>query len=348
MTLRELLTLLGVQTGVVSTVSNSNSSSSDDVEGDDDACDTDTASLWQRVRALEPSSATACARTTHGNISSSSCDLLISAEAAEVPGESSTSTDDTAAPTKALAFHHPTAKFMLRAVRAPDGTHRLYLNWCTNAGNPAHRHPILCQHCEVRECTGGEGETEEGARVAATNAAVLVGQDESARKHSSVSSSRWWADRGKEETPNEPSRTACDAAVHTSTSSAQRAARPPMTELECALYMALANAGGSYAWTDFMVEACFDGAVGTWHILRQFPAGRRKNEASFESLLQHLSWLACGGLCGESERMKPRSHDGVVTDEPHGHVAPGQSITRVAVPGCRCARQEGVAAAAVV
>ncbi|EPY30018.1 mRNA cap methyltransferase-like protein [Strigomonas culicis] len=68
---------------------------------------------------------------------------------------------------------------------------------------------------------------------------------------------------------------------------------PAVTDGSCIknlLYIALGNAGGSEAWSDFVVEAFYDGFKGKWVIVNLHPRGDNK-ECTFSSVLQHLSWV---------------------------------------------------------
>ncbi|KAG5504893.1 hypothetical protein JKF63_04339 [Porcisia hertigi] len=60
--------------------------------------------------------------------------------------------------------------------------------------------------------------------------------------------------------------------------------------LEEALYIQLANAGGCYAWSDYVVDAYFDGGSGHWEIIHTNPRGNNK-EAIFDNVIEHLDWL---------------------------------------------------------
>ncbi|ORC87862.1 methyltransferase [Trypanosoma theileri] len=60
------------------------------------------------------------------------------------------------------------------------------------------------------------------------------------------------------------------------------------------LYIALANAGGSYAWSDFTVSVVFDGSVGRWKIVSLQPNGDNR-KSTCVGVIQHLQWLlSCG------------------------------------------------------
>nr|CCC91332.1 unnamed protein product [Trypanosoma congolense IL3000] len=56
------------------------------------------------------------------------------------------------------------------------------------------------------------------------------------------------------------------------------------------LYVALANAGGSWAWSDFTVEATFDGRVGRWNIVSINPNGDNR-KSTCVGVIQYLQWL---------------------------------------------------------
>nr|CCC48842.1 putative methyltransferase, fragment [Trypanosoma vivax Y486] len=64
-------------------------------------------------------------------------------------------------------------------------------------------------------------------------------------------------------------------------------AESPLTEH---LYIALANAGGSYAWSDFTVDVAFDGRSGRWNILSLEPNGDNK-KSHYLGVIHHLQWL---------------------------------------------------------
>ncbi|CCW66284.1 unnamed protein product [Phytomonas sp. Hart1] len=60
------------------------------------------------------------------------------------------------------------------------------------------------------------------------------------------------------------------------------------------LYIQLGNAGGSYAWSDFTVDAYFDGTLGHWVVVKCHPHGRNY-ACAFDGVLLHLSWLLAEG-----------------------------------------------------
>lgn len=66
------------------------------------------------------------------------------------------------------------------------------------------------------------------------------------------------------------------------------------TDLENYLYIQLANAGGTLAWSDYVVDAYFDGEAGEWVIARLYPRGRN-TDTNFDSLLLHLNWVLENG-----------------------------------------------------
>lgn len=65
---------------------------------------------------------------------------------------------------------------------------------------------------------------------------------------------------------------------------------PLVSTLEDHFYMQLGNAGGSFSWSDFLVDAFFDGKLGRWVITGQTPNGRN-HECHFDQILGHLHWL---------------------------------------------------------
>ncbi|CCW61941.1 unnamed protein product [Phytomonas sp. EM1] len=70
------------------------------------------------------------------------------------------------------------------------------------------------------------------------------------------------------------------------------------------LYIQLGNAGGSYAWSDFIVDAYFDGTQGHWVVIKCHPHG--KNYAcAFDGVLLHLSWLLAEGRGDAAKRAIP-------------------------------------------
>ncbi|CAD2222209.1 hypothetical protein AGDE_15674 [Angomonas deanei] len=60
--------------------------------------------------------------------------------------------------------------------------------------------------------------------------------------------------------------------------------------LENALNIELANAGGSAAWTDFVVRAFFDGSKGKWVLEELIPNGNNK-QCGFNNVLEHLQYI---------------------------------------------------------
>lgn len=60
--------------------------------------------------------------------------------------------------------------------------------------------------------------------------------------------------------------------------------------LEEALYIQLGNAGGCYAWSDFVVDACYNGETGYWELIHLNPRGNNK-DAVFDNVIEHLDWL---------------------------------------------------------
>ncbi|RNF00410.1 putative methyltransferase, putative,mRNA cap methyltransferase-like protein [Trypanosoma rangeli] len=60
------------------------------------------------------------------------------------------------------------------------------------------------------------------------------------------------------------------------------------------LYIALANAGGSYAWSDFTVDAVFDGDTGRWNIVSLHPTGDNR-KSTYVGIIEHLQYLLVHG-----------------------------------------------------
>ncbi|ESL07814.1 methyltransferase [Trypanosoma rangeli SC58] len=60
------------------------------------------------------------------------------------------------------------------------------------------------------------------------------------------------------------------------------------------LYIALANAGGSYAWSDFTVDAVFDGDAGRWNIVSLHPTGDNR-KSTCVGVIEHLQSLLVHG-----------------------------------------------------
>lgn len=60
--------------------------------------------------------------------------------------------------------------------------------------------------------------------------------------------------------------------------------------LEEALYIQLGNAGGCYAWSDFVVHAFYNGETGYWELIHLSPHGNNK-DALFDNVIEHLEWL---------------------------------------------------------
>ncbi|KPA80730.1 methyltransferase putativemRNA cap methyltransferase-like protein [Leptomonas pyrrhocoris] len=57
-----------------------------------------------------------------------------------------------------------------------------------------------------------------------------------------------------------------------------------------ALYIQLGNAGGCYAWSDFVVDAFYNGETGYWELIHLNPRGNNK-DALFDNVIEHLDWL---------------------------------------------------------
>ncbi|CBH12262.1 mRNA cap methyltransferase-like protein,putative [Trypanosoma brucei gambiense DAL972] len=72
-------------------------------------------------------------------------------------------------------------------------------------------------------------------------------------------------------------------------------AEDPTSRLREYLYIALANAGGSCAWSDFTVEAVFNGGTGRWNIASMQPNGDNKRSTCV-GVIHHLQWLLQRGV----------------------------------------------------
>ncbi|KAK7196532.1 RNA capping enzyme, nuclear [Novymonas esmeraldas] len=82
----------------------------------------------------------------------------------------------------------------------------------------------------------------------------------------------------------------------------------PVPSLEDALYIQLANAGGCYAWSDYVVDAFYDGGSGYWEIVHATPRGNNK-EAVFDSVVEHLDWVLRHGAAPEAAALLQRRRD---------------------------------------
>lgn len=69
-------------------------------------------------------------------------------------------------------------------------------------------------------------------------------------------------------------------------------AAQPNTMLYNLLMIELANNGGSYAWSDFVVDAAFDRIAGRWAILR-FRKDGKNGSCYFDNVFTHLCYVAC-------------------------------------------------------
>ncbi|PWV15077.1 putative methyltransferase [Trypanosoma cruzi] len=78
------------------------------------------------------------------------------------------------------------------------------------------------------------------------------------------------------------------------------------------LYIELANAGGSYAWSDFTVSALFDGDTGRWNIVSLHSKGDNRKSTSV-GVIEHLQWLLVHGRERVLDVMPV-----VNTQKPHG------------------------------
>lgn len=78
--------------------------------------------------------------------------------------------------------------------------------------------------------------------------------------------------------------------------------------LEEALYVQLGNAGGCYAWSDFVVEAFYNGETGYWELVHLNPRGNNK-EAIFDNVIEHLDWLLRYGERSEVAALLQRKRD---------------------------------------
>jgi hypothetical protein len=73
--------------------------------------------------------------------------------------------------------------------------------------------------------------------------------------------------------------------------------------LEEALYIQLGNAGGCYAWSDFVVDAFYNGETGYWELIHLNPRGNNK-EALFDNVIEHLDWLLRHSGSGDESKAK--------------------------------------------
>ncbi|CAM45052.1 putative methyltransferase [Leishmania braziliensis MHOM/BR/75/M2904] len=78
--------------------------------------------------------------------------------------------------------------------------------------------------------------------------------------------------------------------------------------LEEALYIQLANAGGCYAWSDYVVDASYDGDSGYWEVIHTNPHGNNK-EAIFDNVIEHLDWLLRHRTAPEAATLLQRRRD---------------------------------------
>ncbi|KPI83387.1 methyltransferase putative mRNA cap methyltransferase-like protein [Leptomonas seymouri] len=78
--------------------------------------------------------------------------------------------------------------------------------------------------------------------------------------------------------------------------------------LEEALYIQLGNAGGCYAWSDFVVDAFYNGETGCWELIHLSPRGNNK-EALFDNVIEHLDWLLRHSGSAELEPLLQRKRD---------------------------------------
>lgn len=60
--------------------------------------------------------------------------------------------------------------------------------------------------------------------------------------------------------------------------------------LEDLLYIQLANSGGCYAWSDYVIDVFYHGENGCWELVHLNPKGNNK-EAIFDSVVEHLNFL---------------------------------------------------------
>ncbi|KAG5479544.1 hypothetical protein CUR178_03305 [Leishmania enriettii] len=82
----------------------------------------------------------------------------------------------------------------------------------------------------------------------------------------------------------------------------------PVSSLEEALYIQLANAGGCYAWSDYVVDASYDGDSGYWEIVHVNPRGNNK-DAVFDNVIEHLGWLLRHRAVPEAAALLQRRRD---------------------------------------
>ncbi|CAJ1988706.1 RNA capping enzyme nuclear [Leishmania donovani] len=82
----------------------------------------------------------------------------------------------------------------------------------------------------------------------------------------------------------------------------------PVPSLEEVLYIQLANAGGCYAWSDYVVDAFYDGDSGYWEIIHADPRGNNK-EAIFDNVIEHLDWLLRHRTAPEAATLLERKRD---------------------------------------
>lgn len=82
--------------------------------------------------------------------------------------------------------------------------------------------------------------------------------------------------------------------------------------LEEALYIQLGNAGGCYAWSDFVVDVFYNGETGYWELLHLNPKGNNK-EAVFDGVIEHLDWRLRFGERPEVAALLQRRRDKPLT-----------------------------------
>ncbi|GET88479.1 methyltransferase, putative [Leishmania tarentolae] len=82
----------------------------------------------------------------------------------------------------------------------------------------------------------------------------------------------------------------------------------PVPSLEEALYIQLANAGGCYAWSDYVLDAFYNSDSGYWELIHANPRGNNK-EAIFDNVIEHLDWLLRHRTAPETAMLLERKRD---------------------------------------
>lgn len=250
---------------------------------------------------------TAADPTLRGLCTSLEPDVATSAPTMEDPGPARGPHAETTATggrvSKGIASHdrYLTAKLGLRAVSTPQGETKLMLYWTTNTGNAEVTRGIPCQLCLVRECSGLglpcalslRGKRTAGAPPSPTDAEGMMAA------HESVAAASGWD-------PDSGAMVACDS-----------------KELEDYLFIELANAGGSCAWSEFAVDAYFDGDAGHWVIVKLYPEAKN-TRVYFDFALNHLQWLIEKGGGDAAGKALPASFRGPPARIPRARVAETQ------------------------